>query len=173
MEINKSSWLCKLAYGIEETEEQPDKTTLCAFFWRCVYMFFIGWPWFVLMSIIMILVAGVLGFFTAERPDYNNESGELTVPYKHWPTVEDRGEKVRIYPIWVLAEFVVVYLLTRGIINYPLYALSVVGGIIISALGIGGLTYALTWLCDSQVGSLIKAYLKAKKQKVCPIIRFH
>ncbi len=188
MELRKSGKLYRLAYLCTDEKEMPDKTNLCKFFWRVV----IGIPLQLLFTIVIFIVAGVvvsilwLGALTlfAYRPTFDKKKMIKCDDGTHlpvtlitwWPKFRGR----RIWPITILSFLaglcLVVYLCVVGL---PLLLTWTTGPPPVVSLGSIAVLLVLVMVFrlvprirDSETWQVFKAYVKAKKRKVCPIIVF-
>lgn len=165
---NKQEFMYRTAYGLNEYP--PEEVTKCGLFWKFVFMFFIMWPFlFIILGISMGLGYAV-GFFVASKPKF--PSGRL-VYYGRWPKIKGH----RIWPITVLA--IIITLLSFYEIIFSSAAKTAVAfgashfNLIIIGLvasGVIAAVFANRYL--REVINLSVDYLKAKKNKVCPMIKF-
>jgi len=177
MEIKKDSRIYKLAYGIFD-DNVPTQTTLCKLFWRCILMTVVAWPFFVLLYAIFTTVIILRDLLIPMRPEEYSDFKVIT--FTDWPEITTKsGNKKRIYPIWIVLELTVVYYFAKLLLSQDAnasYILSIITlATVIVILALTALVIAICIfikLRDSQITQLFIAYLKAKKQKVCPIIVF-
>lgn len=172
MEISKKSWMYRVAYCDEAGK--PEKTNLCNFFWRTVFNLFVYYfmfPFaFILISplfLVLFLVFLVVEFLVGYRPTLERGLTKWTldemVAYK-LPTVQGR----RILPIYLVLVFGVGWVIGKFVLYYPIYSAIIL--LICVFLGLIGLV--VYKLSKSEFVGLVKEYVLAKKQKICPIIHF-
>lgn len=178
MEISKSGWVYKVAYsGLA-----PASTNLCAFFWKFMVMLFLGWPLigvFFVIYYLVITVGFVGGFFIAFRPAVFDEDDfktrNLMINYEKWPSVKG----YRLLPIyfvvpalltWFLPEIWAFLILPPTMFAVSAIGLAIFSGVVLIWMANGGLLKKLSR--SSETYQLVKDYLVARKQKVCPIVRF-
>jgi len=190
MEISKNSWLYEVAYLTIKEENRPKMTNLCRFFWRIVLMLFIAWPALLIIWCVFVIIASIVGFLVGERLSFSKSDdlrkeykSDILVPYEHQLTV---GGK-RILPIqlilalgsgwlvgcygWSVAKLLYYSLLSVG--RYWLMdRLSVIAEFFIGIVGIIFLWWLVYKLYNFEFVHFAKEYISARKQKICPIIRF-
>ena len=174
MQLSKSHWLYKVAYTLREY--QPDQTSLCVFVRALAVSCLVYWP--LTFLLLAIMTAGwvivnpfcwLVGYYFPAI--WENECE--TLPYRRWWTVGGH----RVWPVWfVLAGLVVVGArLVIGDWWLVCLTLAILGCwfTVGAALGmpIGWLLYKRPWR-NSPAAQLAVAYLKAKKQRICPLIEF-
>jgi hypothetical protein len=175
MKLRKKGLLVKMAYAFKREDDIPKRTSLCKFFWRFIGHLVVV-PIFFFIFFISLLVASFFGFFVAKRPTvFKNGS---MVHYEKWPSVCGH----RIYPISILLGIFICYVIRESvlestsiikesiynnihILKSPITLYVIIG---ISIIIIGLISYRM--FKKSETYRLIKAYIRAKKEKVCPII---
>jgi hypothetical protein len=184
MEFKRSGFVYQVAYGLRSPDNYPMQTNLCRLFWRFVLMLF-PWVFLVCFSVVFAIVSYSYGVFFASKPtifDFTEDrekraSNAAFVPYKHWPTVAGK----RIYPIWVIAAAYVIHaLLTTDVADSVGHSVGNVVSlmadyfpIVFSVIGLTIIVvYTIGTIRKSEWLTLVKGYIKAKKEKVCPIVRF-
>jgi prolipoprotein diacylglyceryltransferase len=184
MQIKKGGFVYELAYGWAEERRIPHKTGLCKLFWRCVLGVFI-WIVMVLLVAVVFGLGFVIGFWVAQRPAITEKDvarkerrSDLNVPYVHWPTVNG----VRILPICVLIAIVIggaiIFLLPDLIrwmyhetVGFATFSVTHSGMIFWEVmLGLGILLWLFFRFPKTELGVLVIAWLKAKKEGVCPLV---
>ena len=186
MIVDKSSWHCKLwraTYWYKKPDgdapRHPKTTNLCDYAQRLVF----GPPWaFLLRPILMVipLILGVVGFvtFTAvlvvmanRQPQRFSFSIFESKIFEDENLVPCKGVK--------LGRFMCNprhFMLPVAIIATPLLSYYWLGGLVTAVLvitsGILLLIFGGTFFFHSETGNLIRAYLAAKKQRVCPVVEF-
>jgi len=178
--LNKKSWVVRLAmFGSER--ETPSQISACVLFWMMVGGVVMGilYPFGITIKYTLIALGYVLGFFFAYRPVHlkseRNYERDLFVEYKSWPTVD--GQKVTPFSVIVLGA--ILYGLVYGIVylvglcgTIPDYVWSaptliIVSGVIAFALAIWGMVRFVR----SDFGKVTGEWLRAKKNKMCPMVR--
>jgi len=195
----RPTFITKTKEGIWETNipKLPNHTNLCPFFWRFILSLFVIWPIVIIFS--WIILRGVCSLVTiplfASRPTlawYDPNNGETPHPFKPintWPRF--RGK--RILPGVLLGLLVASGIITMGVVVAGKIICEEastfwIPGIIqiVSNPGVQMLTTVILlffttiflyfWLSNKiQETSwfiLFKIYIKAKKEKMCPIIKF-
>lgn len=172
MEISKKSWIYRVAYWHLFEEHRPDDANLCRFFWRVVLSVFILSPIFLFLA----AVAEIVVFLFAHRCNFDAKEGEILFkPFNHWPRIGNH----KVYPI-TLAPLILVVLYWKEIktllhypivmtTTYPIATLMVV--VVWIGMWLAWLTYGFAKRRPG-IGQIIRAYIKAKKDRVCPMIKF-
>lgn len=172
--IKEGSFLFKVAYGATSKNNIPNQVNLCRFFWRCVLMFFIVWPICWTFVGFAILIGSVIGILFGYRIDLrNHRATELFVPIKRWPTIMGK----RWWPVAILEILLGIYFFYWFLssVSNPVFMSALCqtvpfvtfAGVILAIILI---TVSVAWFGQSSVGKMIRAYIKAKKQKICPMI---
>ncbi|MCH7758965.1 hypothetical protein IID20_01250 [Patescibacteria group bacterium] len=174
MEIRKDSFVWKVAYGVAGLP--PRNPNLCRFFWRFVWMFFIGIPvTYFLGGLVMGLMFLISLPFAARPGIFSGDIGNSFVSYRKWPEI--KGYRIR--PIYFLLPFVLYYfrsvffwLADVAVFIFSLMVtnigLSIIGACVVAFL----LFYSFKLLRKTEAYQLTKSYLGAKKQGICPLITF-
>ncbi len=168
MEINKNGALYKLAYFLEDP---PEQVNLCQFFWRLVLMIIIVGP-------ICLVVEALFGFSV--------NSNRFVV---QWPKIR----KFPLMPATVLPVLALLYAVCVGLCSLATWAryghhngnifhapgvallLSIICTVLLLALAASApfvyekLDRAIS---NTEALQVFRAYLKARKEKFCPIITF-
>ena len=174
IKIKKDSFLYEVAYGL--FTHPPQYTNICRFCFRFVWMFLINWPIVIIFVSILFAVLFTIGFPFASRPGIGR--GEINTdyfPYKKWPEIKGH----RIFPIYFLLLFALYYFrsafsgpweLLVGFFTLMItnIGLSSIG----TSLGIVLLIYGFKLLSRTEAYQLTQDYLKAKKQGICPMVKF-
>ena len=187
MQLDKKSRLYRFAYYNTPEKREPSKASLCRFFWRIV-----GMALLTVIYVIIVLVFGILFYLTSIlvlifgglRPIWlfskDDREKEQPSPWKTiswWP----RWRGHYVVPIVVLSPFIgvaalasllywVLPALVRGVAvvyDSSLYSM-IFFGILVAILVVVGLLFFF----NSDAWQLTKAFIKAKKEKICPIINF-
>ncbi len=172
MEVGKKSFLYKTAYGFNYYE--PTAKSLCVFFWKFVFMFFLGWPLITALRAILFVV----GFFFGCRPRFSNIDelyNNVAERYDKWPHIKG----FRILPIYlVIALGIIILYVFSG--PFRGFIVGTIIGVVLSVVIIGVFSRKnssffvkeIKKLKENSAVRLCIEYVKAKKQKVCPIINF-
>ncbi len=185
MELRKDGLLYKIAYFFHKEEEYPNKANTCRFFWRVIFMS-VTVPVFAIFVYIIICCVFFIGFFFAARPTVfkSDSKVEVMVLYKKWPTVYEH----RIMPI------ILVCIAGAGWLSFTysaeimsnLFALSNTAMTLFSRafsesvfLWTMGAVVTLTFFIykmrkfrGTGAHKLLKEYIRAKKERFCPIVHF-
>lgn len=175
MEIKKSGFVYQVAYGLTDEHELPYEVSLCRLFWKFMGMFFVGWP----IIGIIVGISFVVGFFFARRAAFfaGDPKSYLTIPYKVWPRT---ASGKRIWPIWFVLGGGALWLLSATTKSVASTVSAVKTLFILKIIGTVAVVLIIVWLAvgffhsfffQSEAWQLAKAYCKAKKEKVCPIIK--
>lgn len=194
MTIKKEGVLFKLIYGPEwfrdwaasdiDWFEAPEKTNVCCLFWRMILSIFLIYPLIIFFGSItcacVLLVAAIviplfwligLLFCHWIYPDSNKDSNRL-FKYKkieNWP-LTFQGHQV--YPISIIALLTILTGLVWSFVKWWDVWLVGFASLGFLALIIYFLPSKFAKIRNSEFWQLIKAYWKAKKEKVCPIVTF-
>lgn len=175
MKLKKNSRIANIAYGLGP--KCPEHTNLCKLFWWTLFMLFMGWPVSLLLIAVALSVAYSIGFFMASKPTIGmkSESEKAFVPIEKWPKIMGH----RVWPINVIGLCAVVYVAWQYVptaamavtgwlsINVSMAMMIFAGALLSIALG-----YAIRKFFESELWESAKAYISAKKQKICPIVEF-
>lgn len=201
MEIKRNSWMYKVAYGFEAKKPKRTNLCSFFWKFVLMLLggwplALIAMGVFFALGVVVVFITFIsgffAGFFVGYRPSiYEGESRKkFWIPYKKWPKIKG----YRILPIYfvlpVLVYFAVnvldwtaLWIMLSGL---PAAILSMIFGMlgVLSFLAIAaiifllmaGIVWGVVALFDrffkTGIGTLIKEYVKAKKRKVCPIIKF-
>jgi hypothetical protein len=193
MKLSANSLVAKVAYGAPSwcsySTKVPNQTSLCPFFWRFVVSLVLRWPLLLVCSAVLFLLEWVVAIpivlLFGYRPGMRRDAAVI-VPYT-CPTI--RG--YRIVPGYVIIGFLLwQVLLLLGKCVSPIFRFAVaeagiwwgspafrhvcfgavMGGVFLLVMGIAN--DALCVLGKSSVMVLVRARLRAAKEKACPIITF-
>lgn len=172
--VSRKSFVYRVARGQVLEDKQK---SLCSFFWRCLLMLFIGWP---LLGALWLFTAGIAVLFagipTSDVLEPDAPWERLFKKIAPWPTF--RGH--RIWPITIL----LIGWLGHVLYLCPELAIALAGIAFVTAFFVlceKALNRVASWRKarkekvahhEPSVWRLILAWLKAKKQKVCPLIEF-
>lgn len=167
----------RIAYAFTKKEQLPKQTTLCSFFWRLVAMAiglallnFMAWTVFFGIAIpLAFLVAGHKLALDGE---------DFFVPIKRWPKFRGHhiwpgavlligaASTIVSFGIWRIGHLIpllIAWLETNIELPFVFWGTLVVMIPILTVIGFRKFT-------ESSAGQLTRDYLRAKKEKVCPII---
>ncbi|MDI6734085.1 MAG: hypothetical protein QMD50_01150 [Patescibacteria group bacterium] len=189
MKINTNSLLWQIAYEHCFRDKRPlNQVSVCRLFWTVVGGVF-AWLFQIIAVILLLTFGNLICFFAAKRIPFDLER---VTPYKHWPKIKGH----RIYPISMLGFLWIIYSIwfKWGSLCYLLWKpdlekfmesdgnalyfftaftdfviATVVVVIVISAIS-AGICLFFEKIRESDFGTLLLEYLKAKKQKICPMI---
>lgn len=174
-ELRRTSRVYKIAYGLTMHHEVPRQTSLCAIFWRTVWMGLVVWPTLIVLFLMFGTLVSSSWFLTVGyRPTTRHESSDkFFVPIEKWPEVAGR----RIWPIWIWTVGLILFYskaLTEVVIGF-LYTYSqyILWGVAVMLVLLAILVTAPSirrQLREIEEWELIKDYLTAKKRRVCPIV---
>jgi hypothetical protein len=188
MTINMSGFIYKVAYGWSHAwRKPPEQTNLCGLFWRSVLATVLIWPFYGLCFVVGFLFAARPQVYYQEAWGRHTFNGALFTSYKRWPAIPLGDDRIPIYPGTVL--ILAAGLTGLGYIfwQWPADALVVLTfvGVI---LGLAALLIRFQafehlghWLdtkawahktadAFDETAELAIEFVKAKKQRVCPII---
>ncbi|OGY64559.1 MAG: hypothetical protein A3I89_02565 [Candidatus Harrisonbacteria bacterium RIFCSPLOWO2_02_FULL_41_11] len=135
----------------------PGKVSLCILFRRFIFMLFIVWP-VVLFVLAIVYLSGIL---FAKHPS-SSVYGPVFISYKKWPTIKG----FRVLPIYFFLLYLSFFtkLGRYAFLGFTFLAL---------CLAILFLYYALEnklLSSDNEAVKLIREYVVAVKNKVCPMV---
>ena len=151
----------------------PSQISLCELFRRFCLGLFVIWPFIAITT----GVALVTGFFFGYRPAWYSDDKDTCcastmAPYRHWPRI--RGW--RIQP-WLICVILVIAHITPSFISFvrllsntpEVWMLAYIFGV-----GVGVLFFVVLWrvFSKTEMTQLFRQWLRAKKEKVCPVITF-
>ena len=188
MKLNKQGSLYKTAYGWSKT--QPNHASLCRFFWRVVFSIFPIWPAYACWKLIdWVLIRGLGSIpafvvFGCRLTSWDDPEKESIFPFKTiswWPRTND-GQPINLASIMLVLFNVFGGCLILYMVFYKLFYEWLLLGICFSSPLNSVITLTSVALCiigcssifitDSEWWKMGKAFLKAKKEKVCPYIDF-
>lgn len=181
MTIKKSSW----HYRMLTSYQVSVPNNLCGYFWKVAACLLIITPLLGTLGGILVATGWFCGFKFAEK-DYRFNKG-LFYPYKYG--IYGRAKKEFVAPWHITLASLLFYFLTTA---YPKYIIEKTGAffgnedvkaifIVTSAalvvmgiyiLIIIGLYIGISRARRSETMALLRAWLKAKKEKVCPLLTF-
>ncbi|TAK97129.1 hypothetical protein EPO05_00055 [Patescibacteria group bacterium] len=175
MEINRNGLLYKIAYGY--FKNPPEQGNLCPFFWRTVFSFFIVWP---IWMPIRLTVGNILAFVLFGY--WLSPSACHAISW--WPEI--RGWRFNLgllllcsIPVTMIGV-VIFWLITDWIpsaFNSTIrFFISDEGRILLSVVATAAAIIFIIVKCSAirkaEWWLVLKAYLKARKEKFCPLITF-
>lgn len=174
MIVKKDSWHYKIydfSYG---NYIISNKTNLCQYVNRICFVgipkaigIFVGLLFLVPFMVIISTIVHFIKFLFGYRPDM-----------KHWHDwVEIQKESIKykslnikgfsIYPYHILIMGFIIWL--QYLAYYHFKLILIIEGFI---LGMLGLIVAIWWFLTSEKTNLLRQYIAAKKQGICPIVEF-
>ncbi len=181
MQLKRNGFVYKVAYDWSSNDTY--ETSVCTLFWRFLFGFFVVWPLGLLLIFGLILPWGVLAL--AAVPSFSGETDELYVPIKKWP-LKIGGNNISLGMIllaamvlWMLAipplslmkgasVDTSVWMLYGAVMGTILWMFLVGGGVVLLYKA----TKDRVERNDGGFTSLLLAYIRAKKQRVCPKVEF-
>lgn len=174
MNINKKSWHYKLyswTYDAWDRSYTPERSNLCQYFQRIVWMGFFTFLWSAILSIGYVLVATPVLLLFGLRPvnvweDHIISTQQLCEKYQ--------GLKIgsfRLYPWQVLLPSVFLFLewLWFHYASHWYYPL----GVQLSIIEIFAFSIFFYEVSDNETVVIARNFLSAKKQGICPLVEFN
>lgn len=161
MKLKKGGWLCRM------TGHSGEQISLCKFFWRVIYSGLVIWP---IIGFFWVIVS--FGGFLFGKKFSDNSTHGVFAPIKSMPSIF--GYRILpIYPIICLE----IYFNWPESIPYVLISVFVFSAFGLLVGGAWLISHAESIVKYFRMSTpesyqLLKAYLKAKKDKVCPMIEF-
>ncbi len=185
--------LYSVAYGY--TSRKPLNTNLCQFFWRVVLSLLVVWPLLTLWKVVAYgLIRGVgsvIAFVlfgcrltSWKEVDFDDITTlDITTLFKQiswWPKYEGVNISLAtifagllcIVVICLVGAFLVYFAIYRGLVCGVLFANSIAGTLTLSVIGLIVLAVVFSIVTKTEGRKVVKEFIKAKKQKVCPLISF-
>jgi len=172
MQVSRRGLLYKIAYGYRGELNQPNQSNLCQFF-RAVIGGVLLWVFVILLEAIVFTVITPIAFMAGYKPTRMGD----------WPLSKPMSFQPKIKKIWkvigTILLFSIVGLFCLGILW--LLGSWIFGSVIESLVGraivISIFSILIAWTAwrlwrKTETYQVIKTYIRAKKDKVCPIIEF-
>lgn len=176
MELSKKGWLHKIAYGWYLDENKiPERTNLCRFFWRVLLSSLFVWPFVVIVGLVAFLfyfsIATPIGLSMGYKPTLlSSETAGLFTPAS-WRSVTKR-----VWQIFGVALLIGAFswLVWSFSLNAFRFFSRPTKGRTTTLFIFAVIALVVAWHVwrRSEFFQLLKARVKAKKDKVCPIIEF-
>jgi len=139
-------------------------------------MLFVVWPVVVVsvafLGAILFTIGSLAAFLVARRPPLLDSDPDVwAVPIKKWPEIGG----VRIWPLSIILGLLGAYALVSysGIVlTFTIILGKVLLYVVLPLIGLALLIWLLCAFLDSDTWKMTKAFFKAKKERVCPMIRF-
>jgi hypothetical protein len=171
-------------YGLQKPENVPSHTNKCRLFWRTVGMILVGW-FAVAIYYTLGLIAGLVGLailvgigvlFCGHRPGWKEKDPEMFMPIfgPRWPKIGGKP----VWPVFVYIPTLLAYWVWThtsaiyeffvelwGFITQP-----VVVSFTFTVLFLGVVFVVIGSARKADWWLLFRDYLKARKEKFCPII---
>lgn len=196
MNVNPDGALFKITYGWGKV---PNQTSVCLMFWRALLSLLIIWPWIFgtrlfgwIVRIVFAIPAFLLFGHRPAGPDWRfkdqlpSELGLPFVPIKWWPRT---SKGIMIMPGVIILLIIVAAIIVWVVIYFFLYKFlygmvtrDFFGGIVFgttaglwifsSFMALAFLFILYLYASDTEGWRLFKAFVRAKKNKVCPLVTF-
>ena len=168
MQINKNSFHFKWLYSYAPWYDSwRQASSLCPYFWTCVFMLFLGWPVFggMIVPAWLTLSCGMWSFFWVfgYKPDHFPCGNPDDYDLRHTPLFGTTW----LRPWHILVLILLIYLPTK----IP-YAIHVITGIAWATFLLLLIALFATKAKRTETGKLVSEFIHAKKSKVCPIVEF-
>ena len=191
MTFKHNGALHRFAYNWDPDSRRakPARTDGCRLFWRSLFALFLAWPCVIggrIVGWIVRIVFAVPAFILfGARPAgpswrfFDQEAPSLPfVPIKWWPRVKG----LRILPggiILVAALLAVVVIaiclvvITTVHVTAVIFFTSRIGEVVFGLLVLGGV-YGIVYAVyrNTEAWQVVRGFVKAKKEKFCPIVEF-
>lgn len=185
MTIRKDGFVCRVAYNhpLFGAKKPPEKTSLCKLFWRFLLLGFLGWPLTYTFYTVIMTAFLCIAFFFAHRPTLKGSVLFVPIKWMHgfwpfWPALVC-WYVYSIRTVWTsgfrtkgMTEPLNIFLSEGTVVLTSCFLAIVIIGA--SCAGIAHL-----WKKGETVQvkpsewewvKISRAYLKARKQKICPIV---
>lgn len=169
MEIKKGGFVCQLAYLFRENKEIPSQVNGCQLFTRFIF--------FGVFAIFLLCVGAILfviGLPFAARPSLcdDDNTTAVWVHYQSWPRINGH----RIYPLWpiltlwMLSNLSATQAVMIGVLHATIFSTTfwLIIGSFVALIVVVMIRIAIK---ESETVDLVREFIKAKKQKVCPIVK--
>lgn len=169
--LKRDGFVIKVAYYLNEEYEIPARTNLCWLFWRFVLHLFIILPIFFIVACLFLAVASIFGIFLGDRIticEGDDSKNHIMTEIKNWP-FKIRGH--RILPIYIVLVVLGLYLVWLvSLATWVTVLVEVAAGVALACAALAVIFVLIKKGMRTQTMALFTAWLKAKKQRVCPII---
>lgn len=171
MKLKKTGLVARVAYW--DSVNCPETANVCMLFLRFVWGLLAITVLAVCGAVIWV-IASAVGFFFAYRFDFRTH--EMFAPYKHWPKIRRHN----IQPWYVILVGLGIYYFgtTAKVVVWIGGKMASVAtspltyGIVGAIVAIVALFFIVKKAIESEIGRLARAYFRAKKEKICPIVEF-
>lgn len=176
MKIMKNSWHYKLYSKIYDLEVAPPPNNLCLYFWESILAMILSVLivifksiWVIIKSVYRILLIPINLFVELLIGFYLKGYFQKRVALF-------KVSGIKFYPYQLIAIFAISIFYGEKIIsilyqNY-LYIFGTIISLFIIYIGIWSIYCVVNKTRRTETWHLIKAYLKAKKQKICPFVEY-
>src|SRR3989344_5672685 len=180
MKFNRDGFLFRVVYGWKNKSDTPEKkhqTNICSLFWATVFAVLLAWPFIIITSIFwwVVRIVGAIPamvLFGYKPTGYSWKSHPLSfVPIEWWPKVTIYEKKWHVMPI-VLILVLVTFLIGSFVVIVVVFVLRYV---IVSSVLVMILIIIIMKAPNpkkTEVWRMVTSFVKAKKEKVCPIVTF-
>ena len=143
-QIRSDGWVFRTAYFFTDEDKLPKKINLCRFVWRVVFMMLLS----LVVACIVVFVLFCAGFIL-----YKVGLGIwwLMTEFR-WGSIVGMAAGHQTAVLWYSP---LVYVLGVGYLGYLMFAPP----------------YIRRWLTKSEIARLARDYVRAKKEKVCPMYK--
>lgn len=178
-ELKRSGMIFKIAYGWTPEENIPSQISLCKLFWRVVWVTPLVWLFLFPLSWLIVSILFVLSFlWNGTRPGVLKGDGHQGfIEIRRWPTL--RG--LRLSPGLLIIIVALLHFVWRNreklssaggqLFKEFAPGLIFLGYVIGSVCLVVLSSLALSYFSNSEAWRLFKAFLRARKERVCPILK--
>ena len=176
MTIKRDGVLCKIAYGYKESS--PGRISLCKLFWRVIWSAIVVWPIRMVAIPIYALAISIGAIAIGYRPGWlegvRGKGNFVRIPYLY------KFPPIVLFGLWWIVHSILISIHVG--LGHPSNRASQATVVILSVILAIAVIMLITWLAlegirklifkrsYSESAQMIKAYLKARKDKVCPIV---
>lgn len=180
MQLRKDGFIYKVAYRYRGAETK--QTNVCRLFWAFTLSLLLVWPFIILIFIplqcILLLLCFVGGALFGVRPNVLKGDADnlIFVAYTHWPKWHGRNVMPGLLVLAIGAGYglfwVSAFLYAARAVIWAVLMNHDTWFVVSAMLSTALLVWLIRALWKGGAFNLTKAYLKAKKDKVCPTVLF-
>jgi hypothetical protein len=175
VQISKDSFVYKVAYGYEKEYNRPASGSLCSLLGHFFLSLLILTPSNFLLNLALGVVFGFFGLLSGYRLALKDDGpkNDIFVKIEKWPTIQGhRALPIVIIPaLGFVTGLTWLLILVRSdllaLLMNPFFWFATSAVITLTLL-----TWGIRSFLRSESYSIFRAYLKAKKDKVCPLVTF-